>query len=139
MTKRIADMSEKQKEVCQEGKRRRWLNRTDDQRRKSVLYGAAYRAKQQGVPFSITHQDIDDIWPKDNCCPALGSPLVWAAKNFTPNSPSLDKINPQLGYVVGNIAIVSYLANSIMQNALPSEVTKVAQWFSQQVEDWNVN
>ena len=139
MTKRIADMSEKQKEGCKEGKRRRWLNRTDDQRRKSVLYGAAYRAKKQGVPFSITHQDIDDIWPKDNCCPALGTPLVWAAKNFTPNSPSLDKINPQLGYVVGNIAIVSYLANSIMQNALPSEVTKVAQWFSQQVEDWNVN
>ena len=139
MTKRIADMSEKQKEVCKEGKRRRWLNRTDDQRRKSVLYGAAYRAKKQGVPFSITHQDIDDIWPKDNCCPALGSPLVWAAKNFTPNSPSLDKINPKLGYVVGNIAIVSYLANSIMQNALPSEVTKVAQWFSQQVEDWNVS
>ena len=139
MTKRIADMSEKQKEGCKEGKRRRWLNRTDDQRRKSVLYGAAYRAKKQGVPFSITHQDIDDIWPKDNCCPALGTPLVWAAKNFTPKSPSLDKINPQLGYVVGNIAIVSYLANSIMQNALPSEVTKVAQWFSQQVEDWNVN
>jgi hypothetical protein len=139
VTKRIADMSEKQKEGCKEGKRRRWLNRTDDQRRKSVLYGAAYRAKKQGVPFSITHQDIDDIWPKDNCCPALGTPLVWAAKNFTPKSPSLDKINPQLGYVVGNIAIVSYLANSIMQNALPSEVTKVAQWFSQQVEDWNVN
>jgi len=138
MTKRVADMTEEQRKVCSEGKRRRWLNRTDDQRRKSVLYGAAYRAKRQGVPFNITHQDIDDIWPKDNCCPALGTPLVWAAKNFTPNSPSLDKINPQLGYVVGNIAIVSYLANSIMQNALPSEVTKVAQWFSQQVEDWNV-
>jgi hypothetical protein len=133
------NMTDDQREVAKAGNRKRWANRTEKQRRHRVLWSAMQRAKKQGVPFDITHQDIDDIWPKDNCCPALGRPLVWATKQFTPNSPSLDKINPQLGYVIGNIAIVSYLANSIMQNALPSEVTKVAQWFSQQVEDWDVN
>tara|TARA_R110000751_G_scaffold92373_1_gene180824 strand:- start:128 stop:544 length:417 start_codon:yes stop_codon:yes gene_type:complete len=136
---RWRNMTDQQREVAKADNRKRWANRTEKQRRHRVLWSAMERAKKQGVPFSITHQDINDIWPKDNCCPALGRQMVWATKKCTPNSPTLDKINPQLGYVVGNIAIVCYLANAIMQNALPSEVTKVAQWFSQQVEDWNVS
>jgi len=64
VTKRIADMSEKQKEVCKEGKRRRWLNRTDDQRRKSVLYGAAYRAKKQGVHLVLLTKTLMTSGPK---------------------------------------------------------------------------
>jgi hypothetical protein len=35
---------------------------------------------------------------------------------------SLDRIKPELGYVLGNIAIISHLANTIKQNCTDPEV-----------------
>jgi len=37
-------------------------------------------------------------------------------------SPSLDRINPALGYVKGNVWVISFKANAIKQNATVQEL-----------------
>ena len=43
-------------------------------------------------------------------------------------NPSLDRIRPELGYIVGNIAIISMRANLIKQDASAEELRQVASW-----------
>lgn len=90
------------------------------------------RAIKRNTPFSITPQDILDIWPKEMICPVLGIELK---HNFTgdgknsPNSPSLDCIKPELGYVPGNIVIMSLKANLIKNNETDPDIfRKIGKW-----------
>lgn len=45
-------------------------------------------------------------------CPVLGIPLTIGGKR-SPSSPSLDRIDPALGYVPGNIRVISDRANRL--------------------------
>ena len=77
------------------------------------------------LPFDITIEDF--IMP--DRCPALGLTLNYEFKNsgkFAPNSPSLDRRIPELGYVKGNVQVISAKANWIKSNATPDELMKVA-------------
>lgn len=91
-----------------------------------ILFNAKYRAKRYGVPFTITADDI--VIPTH--CPVLGIPLEpgWEKGSGYDNSPSLDRIIPDLGYVSGNVAVISFRANSIKRNATAEELTLVGQW-----------
>lgn len=85
---------------------------------------AKRRADRDVIPFAITpeHVSIPEI------CPALGIPLFrckWRACN---NSPTLDRIFPHLGYVPGNIVVISNLANRIKSNASWEQVESVSHW-----------
>ena len=93
---------------------------------RALLSSAKQRAKEAGVPFSITEEDIIIIPP---CCPVLGIPLQRkAGRGGGDNSPSLDRIVPELGYVPGNIAVISNRANRIKSNATAEEIERVAAW-----------
>ena len=91
---------------------------------------AKARARKVGAPFSISVQDVKDVWPKDGKCPVLGIDLL---RNLgggpSPNSPSLDRIDPNLGYILGNIAIISMRANLVKSNVTdPNVFRMVADW-----------
>ena len=75
------------------------------------------RAKKANVPFSITRQDLIDMFPADNLCPVLKVSFVWGTKNDKDLSPSLDRMIPELGYVKGNIKFISYKANRIKNDS----------------------
>ena len=45
-----------------------------------------------------------------------------------PGSPTLDRIVPSLGYVPGNVVVISHKANSIKSNATAAEIRAVADW-----------
>ena len=45
------------------------------------------------------------------------------------NSPSLDRLVPGLGYVPGNVIVVSSRANVIRNNASIDELRKVLQFY----------
>lgn len=79
---------------------------------------AKQRAKQLGIPFDI---EISDVVIPENC-PYLGFPLVRGHRFSQDDSPSLDKINPDLGYVRGNVQVISYMANSMKRNATPEQL-----------------
>jgi hypothetical protein len=77
---------------------------------KYLLQGARARAKKYNVPFEIDVSDIDI----PSHCPYLGIKL----EPFSEwSSPSLDKIRPELGYVKGNVQVVSTLANTMKSSA----------------------
>lgn len=89
-----------------------------------ILQHARKRAKEKNVPFNITIDDL--IIP--NICPVLGIELGVNDGSPKNNSISLDRIVPELGYVKGNVAIISYRANTIKSNASIEELEKVLSW-----------
>lgn len=91
----------------------------------SMLYRAKARAKMEALPFSITKADI--VIPET--CPALGIPLYGrSGSGCGDNSPSLDKIIPSLGYIPGNVIVISAKANMIKRNACAQDILDVALW-----------
>ena len=102
--KKIAYDSNPQQDLA---KQKEWKKKNPD---KYLLQNAKTRAKKQGVPFEITVEDI--CIP--NVCPYLGIKI----EPFSEwNYPSLDKIIPELGYVKGNIQVISNLANTMKSSA----------------------
>lgn len=88
------------------------------------------RANKHGLPFTITRQDIQI----PAYCPILGIELKHGGSlSERGSSPSLDKIIPQLGYVLGNIAVISHRANNIKNNATADEHRRIADWMDSQV------
>ena len=93
---------------------------------KRFLIHAKNRARKKGVPFSLTPQDI--TIPAR--CPVFGTKLLQGKGKVGPNSPTLDRIEPSLGYVKGNIVVMSQRANSIKNNASPEELAKVSRFLT---------
>lgn len=87
-----------------------------------MLNMAKHRALKHNFPFNIVLDDI--IVPE--FCPLLEIPLFvkpYKQKgSFCANSPSLDKIIPELGYVKGNIMVISMKANAMKYNASIEEL-----------------
>ena len=82
---------------------------------KQTLYKLARkRALAKGLEFNIELKDIHI--PRK--CPILKVPLICSTRY----SPSIDRIYPDKGYVKGNIAVISTLANSMKANATPKEL-----------------
>lgn len=90
----------------------------------NMLATAKHRAKKNDLPFSITVDDFDI----PEYCPILKIKLEVNDGIALNNSPSLDKIIPELGYVVGNIQVISKLANSMKTNASVEELMLFAEW-----------
>jgi len=87
-------------------------------------YRTKSRCKRLGIPYTLEITDI--VIPE--VCPVLGIPLQ---VNFTcigDNSPSLDRINPKLGYVKNNIQVISTRANKIKSNASALELDAVVRY-----------
>lgn len=72
---------------------------------------AKKRAVERGLPFDLPVAEV--IIP--HSCPALGIELR-IGQGRSLNSPSLDRIEPQLGYVSGNVRVISDKANRLKGN-----------------------
>lgn len=82
------------------------------------------RAKQNNIPFNISEEDI--IIPE--VCPILGIKLIpkrGLKRGYYPDSPSLDRIIPELGYIKGNVRVLSARANLLKNNASLDELRLV--------------
>lgn len=100
---------------------------------KRMLAGARNRAKQNGLMFNLNYADIK----VPNLCPVLKIPLIPSdGEGLTDNSPSLDKRVPHLGYVKGNVTVISMLANRIKTNATAAQILAVAL-YTLQIEKEN--
>jgi hypothetical protein len=91
--------------------------------RKTIQYvmwqHAKKRAKIIGVPFDILVTDLPAI---PSVCPVFGIPIAKGTGKRSASSPSLDRIINRLGYVKGNLRIISWRANSLKSNATLQEL-----------------
>lgn len=86
---------------------------------------AKLRARKLKIPFEIKHFS-ELVIPKT--CPVLGIPLEFGKMSVGSDSPSLDRIIPEKGYVPGNWQIISHKANTMKNNASIEELQKFAKW-----------
>ena len=87
---------------------------------KYLWRSAKQRARKKGLDFDIEVSDI--IIPQ--FCPLLNIPIQHIVGNGVgrnPNAPSLDRLQNHLGYVKGNILVVSWRANFIKGDATIEE------------------
>lgn len=92
--------------------------------RHRLLWAARRRAKVKNLDFNITIEDI--IVPAN--CPYLGIKLVSTRPrgDSRRDIATLDRIDPTKGYIKGNIEVMSWLANTMKNNASTELLIKFA-------------
>lgn len=87
---------------------------------------AKKRAEKAHVLFNLDFSEFPEI---PETCPVLGIPLQFNHQSGPcANSPTLDRIVPALGYVKGNIKVISHRANTIKSDATEAEILAVAKY-----------
>ncbi len=82
------------------------------------------RCRENGIPFSISVEDIT----LSESCKYLGIPLTYErGLGRLDNSASIDRVIPELGYVKGNVEIISDKANRMKNNASKEELITFAK------------
>ena len=88
-----------------------------------MFHNAKRRAKENNQTFEIT---FDDVHIPDRC-PILDIELKSGEGHIQPNSPTLDKIIPEKGYVKGNVWVISHKANLLKSNATFEELEAIVK------------
>jgi len=93
---------------------------------RKMLRRAKGRAKEKGVEFNLT---LDDVLVPTHC-PVLGIELKMhkGRSGGNPNSPALDRIDNNKGYVKDNVMVMSHLANMMKSSATTEQMILFAQW-----------
>lgn len=81
-----------------------------------LLKCAKQRARRFNVPFDLTLADVQSCIPANNICPITKVSFRRGEGKVGPTSMTLDRIDPEKGYVRGNVAVISHLANTMKQN-----------------------
>lgn len=104
--------------------------RSPETRKRLLLSRVKSSAKKQNLPFDLT---LDDIVVPTHC-PVFGIPLEFGKTSdestWRDNSPSLDRIVPDKGYVKGNVIVVSYRVNRIKNDSSMDELRAVADFYT---------
>lgn len=95
--------------------------------KRELINFAMDRAADKNRDFNITTKDVHIPL----FCPILGIPIDTSRKGngkATDSSPSIDRINSDKGYVLGNIQVISYRANTLKSNATIEELRKILKY-----------
>lgn len=94
---------------------RKWYLKLSHQQR--LVRWAKSRAKKKGHAFDLQEGDVS-IPAK---CPILGT-------SWDVSPPSLNRKNPALGYTADNIDVVSFRANTLLNDASVEELQRVLKY-----------
>lgn len=91
------------------------------------------RCRQNNIPFNLTNRYVQDLYEANPICPIFGvrmllpteeGPLDWRM--------SVDRIDPKGGYVMDNIALISYRANKLKNDETdPAIFRRLADWLEE--------
>lgn len=96
------------------------------------MASAKKRSKKRGIPFNLTVEFLASILTTH--CPVTGVRLrVYAGLGNGPrdDSPSLDCVVREKGYVPGNVVWVSSRANRIKSDASLAELEALVSYFKE--------
>lgn len=89
-----------------------------------AIASARARCRKSGLPCTISPADI----PVPAACPVLGTTFVYGTGYRDPRCPSIDRIKLELGYVPGNVRVISLRANVLRNDASAEELRRVAAY-----------
>lgn len=96
---------------------------------RKIYNGLKSSAKKRGIEFNLGLSDINNLsFPLT--CPILDIPLKSYHNEIKDDSFSIDRIDNELGYIAGNLQVISYRANRAKNNLSLSELKKFAIYFS---------
>jgi hypothetical protein len=96
-----------------------------------MLINSRVRDKKKRLPNNLTLEYLIEKFSLVTHCPVFGYILDWqnTVKGASiPTSPSLDAIDPLLGHVMGNVQVISWLANTMKWNSTPDELRMFGKW-----------
>lgn len=93
---------------------------------------AKSRAKERNLPYD---KDLSKLLLPD-FCPVLGIKLNYERRSHNrrgplPDSPSLDRIVPERGYVLTNLRVISWRANLLKRDASVDEVKRILAYMEE--------
>lgn len=97
----------------------------------SILSLARQRARNNNLEFSLTREDVSI----PETCPVLGIEIKCANNKLLDSSPTIDRIDSSLGYIKGNVLVISWRANRLKSDATISEVRCILKY----MEAYNSN
>lgn len=99
---------------------------------KNILQHIRNRAKSNNIPFNLTVDDI--VIPYT--CPILNIKIIntLGTGATLPNTPSVDRIVPALGYTKGNVRIISNRANKIKSYATKQEIEQILAYMEKHIK-----
>lgn len=108
-----------------------YIKDRENYRYKDTLYrqfcARKFAATNKGIPFTIKFEEIEQ--PK--YCPVLGLELVYQWSGTGRRDPAkacIDKLIPELGYVPGNVFVISWRANFLKSNATLYELESIIKY-----------
>lgn len=92
---------------------------------------AKNRALKKNIDFDIDANYLIFLWEENKgCCALTGQKFdlePWGSKGqVNPNSPSVDRIIPALGYTRGNIRLITYHMNIALSDFGQKEFENLA-------------
>jgi hypothetical protein len=98
-----------------------------------MYWNAKSRAKKKGLEFNLDKEDI--VIPQ--LCPLIGIELQHGMGNLCDASPSLDRIDSSLGYVKGNVWVISHKANTMKSDATLAEIEMLVTNLRKKLNDYH--
>jgi hypothetical protein len=95
-----------------------------------ICAGRWHDAKQKGILVGFASKQEFATYCKmiaPKVCPVFGKKFEGKG-GFSPWARSIDRIDPKLGYVRGNVQIISNRANYMKRDATPEELILFAKW-----------
>ena len=86
-------------------------------------------AKQVGMAWEVPFGDFH--WPTH--CPILGIEINYYAEKTEEGSPSFDRVDNTLGYVKGNVHVISWRAHRIKNDGTAEEHYAIAKYLDKGV------
>jgi len=102
----------------------------DEYQRAFSLYFSRKKQNAKSTKWEFTLQMSDVTW--NTHCPILGMEIDWFAETRNEASPSLDRIDTNLGYIPGNVELVSWRANRIKNDGTAEEHLLIAEYMKRQ-------
>lgn len=97
----------------------------------SLYQNAKGRAKKFGRKFNLTKEYIDSIFAEE--CPILKTKFILCDGEGRPESPSIDRINNDGDYTIGNVAVISWRANTIKKDGLLEEFKAIKDYIQSSI------
>lgn len=109
--------------ICDNETRNAATKKTPEARLAWAFRTIRNKCGRQNIPFDLT---FEDFLPIPTICPAYKTPMNYDGDRD--QQPTFDRIIPELGYVKGNVWLISHRANRMKSDGTLAEHEQLVEW-----------